>query len=98
MSLIPCSVQLSCNRNFDMASSGVDCCGDHGRDCGRPQGHDSGFALVHSGYNWAGTGGRVIFGLFGSAQAKRGDANIAPAPTFHEFSEYNVEAEALGLT
>src|SRR5436853_6905604 len=36
------------------------------------------------------------FGLFGSAQAKRGGADIDSAQGFRDFIEYNVEAEALG--
>ncbi len=38
------------------------------------------------------------FGLFGSAQAKRGGADIDSAQGFRDFIDYNVEAEALGLT
>ncbi|TMI99810.1 MAG: LLM class flavin-dependent oxidoreductase [Alphaproteobacteria bacterium] len=38
------------------------------------------------------------FGLFGSAQAKRGGADIDSAQGFRDFIEYNVEAEALGLS
>src|SRR6476660_2816313 len=38
------------------------------------------------------------FGLFGSAQAKRGGADIDSAQGFREFIAYNVEAEALGLS
>src|SRR3989440_582719 len=36
------------------------------------------------------------FGLFGSAQAKRGGADIDSGAGFRDFIEYNVEAEALG--
>src|SRR3954452_21758214 len=36
------------------------------------------------------------FGLFGSAQAKRGGADIDSAQGFRDFIDYNVEAEALG--
>ena len=36
------------------------------------------------------------FGLFGSAQAKRGGADLVSAQGFRDFIEYNVEAEALG--
>src|ERR1700704_3495480 len=36
------------------------------------------------------------FGLFGSAQAKRGGADLDSAQGFRDFIEYNVEAEALG--
>src|SRR5437660_10184657 len=36
------------------------------------------------------------FGLFGSAQAKRGGADIDSGQGFRDFIEYNVEAEALG--
>ncbi len=36
------------------------------------------------------------FGLFGSAQAKRGGADVDSAQGFKDFVEYNVEAEALG--
>ena len=35
------------------------------------------------------------FGLFGSAQAKRGGPDIDSAQGFKDFVEYNVEAEAL---
>src|SRR5947209_4975712 len=38
------------------------------------------------------------FGLFGSAQAKRGGADIDSGQGFRDFIEYNVEAEALGLS
>src|SRR5678809_1666597 len=37
------------------------------------------------------------FGLFGSAQAKRGGADIDSAQGFRDFIDYNVEAEALGF-
>jgi alkanesulfonate monooxygenase SsuD/methylene tetrahydromethanopterin reductase-like flavin-dependent oxidoreductase (luciferase family) len=36
------------------------------------------------------------FGLFGSAQAQRGVADVDSAQGFKDFVEYNVEAEALG--
>ena len=36
------------------------------------------------------------FGLFGSAQARRGGSDIDSAQGFREFIDYNVEAEALG--
>src|ERR1700682_4792967 len=36
------------------------------------------------------------FGLFGSAQARRGGPDADSAPGFKDFVEYNVEAEALG--
>jgi len=36
------------------------------------------------------------FGLFGSAQAKRGGADIDSGQGFRDFIDYNVEAEALG--
>ena len=36
------------------------------------------------------------FGLFGSAQAKRGGADLDSGAGFRDFIEYNVEAEALG--
>src|SRR5436305_4294430 len=36
------------------------------------------------------------FGLFGSAQAKRGGADVDSAQGFKDFIDYNVEAEALG--
>jgi alkanesulfonate monooxygenase SsuD/methylene tetrahydromethanopterin reductase-like flavin-dependent oxidoreductase (luciferase family) len=36
------------------------------------------------------------FGLFGSAQARRGGPDVDSAQGFKEFVEYNVEAEALG--
>src|SRR5437588_5867418 len=38
------------------------------------------------------------FGLFGSAQAKRGGADLDSGQGFRDFVDYNVEAEALGLT
>jgi alkanesulfonate monooxygenase SsuD/methylene tetrahydromethanopterin reductase-like flavin-dependent oxidoreductase (luciferase family) len=38
------------------------------------------------------------FGLFGSAQAKRGGADIDSAQGFRDFIDYNVEAEALGFS
>jgi alkanesulfonate monooxygenase SsuD/methylene tetrahydromethanopterin reductase-like flavin-dependent oxidoreductase (luciferase family) len=37
------------------------------------------------------------FGLFGSAQAKRGGPDVDSGAGFRDFVEYNVEAEALGL-
>jgi alkanesulfonate monooxygenase SsuD/methylene tetrahydromethanopterin reductase-like flavin-dependent oxidoreductase (luciferase family) len=40
--------------------------------------------------------GTMKFGLFGSAQAKRGGPDIDSAQGFKDFVEYNVEAEALG--
>jgi alkanesulfonate monooxygenase SsuD/methylene tetrahydromethanopterin reductase-like flavin-dependent oxidoreductase (luciferase family) len=36
------------------------------------------------------------FGLFGSAQAKRGGPDVDSGAGFREFVDYNVEAEALG--
>ncbi|HEV8437709.1 MAG TPA: LLM class flavin-dependent oxidoreductase [Methylomirabilota bacterium] len=36
------------------------------------------------------------FGIFGSAQAKRGGADVDSGAGFRDFVEYNVEAEALG--
>src|ERR1700745_4085299 len=36
------------------------------------------------------------FGLFGSAQAQRGGADLDSGAGFRDFIEYNVEAEALG--
>ena len=36
------------------------------------------------------------FGLFGSAQAKRGGADVDSGQGFRDFIDYNVEAEALG--
>src|SRR5271169_5745086 len=36
------------------------------------------------------------FGLFGSAQAKRGGIDVDSSQGFKDFVEYNVEAEALG--
>ncbi|HWP14684.1 MAG TPA: LLM class flavin-dependent oxidoreductase, partial [Xanthobacteraceae bacterium] len=36
------------------------------------------------------------FGLFGSAQAQRGGADLDSGQGFRDFIEYNVEAEALG--
>src|SRR5262249_54995852 len=38
------------------------------------------------------------FGLFGSAQAKRGGPDLDSGQGFRDFVEYNVEAEALGYT
>src|SRR5438105_5677957 len=38
------------------------------------------------------------FGLFGSAQAKRGGSDIDSGQGFRDFIEYNVEAEALGYS
>ena len=37
------------------------------------------------------------FGLFGSASAKRGSGAFDSSEGFHDFIEYNVEAEALGF-
>ena len=37
------------------------------------------------------------FGLFGSAQAKRGGPDVDSGVGFREFVDYNVEAEALGF-
>src|SRR5258707_12329891 len=37
------------------------------------------------------------FGLFGSAQAKRGGADVDSGVGFREFVDYNVEAESLGF-
>src|SRR6516164_477609 len=37
------------------------------------------------------------FGLFGSAQAKRGDSDVDSGQGFKDFVEYNVEAESLGF-
>ena len=36
------------------------------------------------------------FGLFGSAQARRGGPDLDSGQGFKDFIEYNVEAEALG--
>src|ERR1041385_6251138 len=36
------------------------------------------------------------FGLFGSAQAKRGGPDMDSGQGFRDFIEYNIEAEALG--
>jgi alkanesulfonate monooxygenase SsuD/methylene tetrahydromethanopterin reductase-like flavin-dependent oxidoreductase (luciferase family) len=36
------------------------------------------------------------FGLFGSAQAKRGGSDLDSGQGFRDYIEYNVEAEALG--
>jgi alkanesulfonate monooxygenase SsuD/methylene tetrahydromethanopterin reductase-like flavin-dependent oxidoreductase (luciferase family) len=38
------------------------------------------------------------FGLFGSAQAKRGGPDVDSGQGFKDFVEYNVEAESLGFT
>ena len=40
--------------------------------------------------------GTMRFGLFGSAQAKRGGPDVDSGAGFREFVERNVEAEALG--
>src|SRR5712664_2855289 len=52
---------------------------------------------------WPGTGiicakepGHMRFGIFGSAQAKRGGPDVDSGAGFREFVDYNVEAEALG--
>src|SRR5262249_33730897 len=37
------------------------------------------------------------FGIFGSAQAKRGGPDFDSAEGYREFVDYNVEAEALGF-
>src|SRR5947209_9135494 len=37
------------------------------------------------------------FGLFGSAQAKRGGTDLDSGAGFRDFIEYNVEAEGLGF-
>src|ERR1043166_1989506 len=37
------------------------------------------------------------FGLFGSAQAKRGGPDVDSGVGFREFVDYNVEAESLGF-
>src|ERR671931_530339 len=37
------------------------------------------------------------FGLFGSAQAKRGGPDVDSGAGFRDFVEYNIEAEALGF-
>ena len=37
------------------------------------------------------------FGLFGSAQAKRGGPDVDSGQGFKDFVEYNVEAESLGF-
>ena len=37
------------------------------------------------------------FGLFGSAQAKRGGPDVDSGQGFRDFIDYNVEAEALGF-
>ena len=37
------------------------------------------------------------FGLFGSASARRGSGEFDSTEGFHDFIEYNVEAEALGF-
>src|SRR6478736_4048105 len=41
-------------------------------------------------------GARMRFGLFGSAQAKRGGPDVDSAAGFRDFVDNNVEAEALG--
>jgi len=38
------------------------------------------------------------FGLFGSAQAKRGDPDVDSGQSFKDYVEYSVEAEALGYS
>src|SRR5205823_12897137 len=57
---------------------------------------EPGFRFAPSGLQWSRIGGRMKFGLFGSAQAKRGGADIDSGAGFRDFIEYNVEAEALG--
>ena len=37
------------------------------------------------------------FGLFGSASARRGSGEFDSTEGYHDFIEYNVEAEALGF-
>src|SRR3977135_1759024 len=37
------------------------------------------------------------FGLFGSASARRGSGEFDSTEGFHDFIEYNIEAEALGF-
>ena len=37
------------------------------------------------------------FGIFGSASAKRNSGEFDSSEGFHDFVEYNVEAEALGF-
>jgi alkanesulfonate monooxygenase SsuD/methylene tetrahydromethanopterin reductase-like flavin-dependent oxidoreductase (luciferase family) len=54
------------------------------------------FASLHPGYNTGVGEHDMKFGLFGSAQAKRGGADIDSAQGFRDFIDYNVEAEALG--
>jgi hypothetical protein len=41
-------------------------------------------------------GAHMRFGLFGSAQAKRGGPDVDSAAGFRDFVDNNVEAEALG--
>src|SRR6266516_3888237 len=41
--------------------------------------------------------GAMRFGLFGSAQAKRGGPDVDSGVGFREFVDYNVEAESLGF-
>src|SRR5690348_9341612 len=41
-------------------------------------------------------GASMKFGLFGSAQAQRGGADLDSGQGFREFIDYNIEAEALG--
>jgi hypothetical protein len=38
------------------------------------------------------------FGIFGSAQARRGGPDVDSGSGFRDFVEYNVEAEALAST
>src|SRR3981081_1428164 len=40
----------------------------------------------------------MCFGLFGSAQAKRGGPDVGSGVGFREFVDYNVEAESLGFS
>src|SRR6185503_14772684 len=42
-------------------------------------------------------GAGMRFGIFGSAQARRGGPDVDSGVGFREFVDYNVEAEALGF-
>ena len=56
-----------------------------------------GVLLVMAGVPAEEASGRGMkFGLFGSAQAKRGGSDLNSAQGFRDFIDYNVEAEALG--
>src|SRR6185503_7277848 len=67
------------------------CCGDHERE--RAGGQDG--ARWYDRRNGACA---MKFGLFGSAQAQRGGADLDSGAGFRDYIDYNVEAEALGYS